>query len=339
MQDFQAIQDLLSSPRRIAITTHQKPDGDAIGSSMALYHYLIAKGHKVQVVSPTHYADFLKWIPGNEQIIVGPEDHDRANWIFEGADLIFCLDFNALSRINEFEKTVKEASGKKIMIDHHMDPAGFHDLAYHDDTASSTAEMVYRLIGELGDHDVLDTAMAKAIYMGVLTDTGSFRFTNTSPAVHRMVAHLMEVGVDVNEVYEQIYNQSSVGRLKFIGHCLSQCLTVLPELKTAYFKVPREVFKEYNIRLGDTEGLVNYALSIKDINLAVLMTQQDDLTKLSFRSRNHVSAAALAENFNGGGHFYAAGGRLQASPDDTEAKLLELLNQYKEDLAGKSPVG
>lgn len=329
MHDIDKIREYLSTPRRIAITTHAKPDGDAIGSSMGLYHYLVRKGHRVDVVTPTVYADFLKWLPDNDKILVGPEDPDRAKWIFEGADLIFCLDFNALSRINEFEKPVADAPGEKILIDHHLDPQPFHAAAYWDVQASSTAELIYRLIGELGDHDLLDLPMAQAIYMGVLTDTGSFRFSNTSPAVHRMVAHLMEVGVDVTATHEAIFNQGTVSRLQFLGHCLSECLTVLPELKTAYFKVPKAVFRKYNVRTGDTEGLVNYALSIKDINLAVLMTQHDDLTKLSFRSRANVSSAALAEQFNGGGHFYAAGGRIQATPDDTEKQLLDLLEQHK----------
>lgn len=332
MHDIDSIRELLQTTRRIAITTHAKPDGDAIGSSMALYHYLRKKGHKVDVVTPTVYADFLKWLPDNDKVLVGPEDPDRAGWIFEGADIIFCLDFNGLSRINDLERPVKDAMGKRVMIDHHLDPQPFFDLAYWDPQASSTAELVYRLIGELGDHEHIDLPIAQAIYMGVLTDTGSFRFSNTSPAVHRMVAHLMEIGVDVNEIYDSIFNQGTVTRLQFLGHCLSECLTILPELKTAYFKVPREVFRKYNVRVGDTEGLVNYALSIRDINLAVLMTQQDDLTKLSFRSRGTVSSAALAEQFNGGGHFYAAGGRLQATPEDTEKKLLELLEASKEQL-------
>ncbi len=329
MQHTEAIRELLSSPQRVAITTHQKPDGDAIGSSMALYHYLNQQGHRVEVVVPTEYAGFLKWLPDNDKVLVGPRDADRANWIFEGADVIFCLDFNSLNRINEFEKPVQDSMGKKVMIDHHMDPRPFYDLAYWDETASSTAELIYRLIGELGDLDRLSLPTAQSIYMGVMTDTGSFRFSNTSPAVHRMVAHLIEVGVDVNAAYDNIFNQASENRLRFLGHCLSERLTVLPELKTAYFKLSREVFRQFNVKTGDTEGLVNYALSLKDINLAVLLSQQDDMTKLSFRSRNEVSAAALAEQFNGGGHFYAAGGRIQASPDDTEKKLLDLLEQTK----------
>lgn len=325
MEHTEALKELLSMQRRIAITTHQKPDGDAIGSSMALYRYLIKKGHRVDVVTPTDYAEFLKWLSDNQKVLVGPHDADRANWIFEGADVIFCLDFNSLNRINEFEKAVRDSDARKVMIDHHMNPEGFHDLAFWDETASSTAEMVYRLIVDMGDEALLDQALAEALYMGVMTDTGSFRFTNTSPAVHRMVAHLIELGVDVNAAYEAIFNNGSVDRLRFLGHCFSECLSVHPQYQTAYFKVSKEVFRKFNVRMGDTEGLVNYALGIKGITLAVLISEQDDITKMSFRSRADVSAAALAEKFGGGGHFYAAGGRTQASIDETEKQLLEIL--------------
>jgi len=330
MQQIDDLKPLLSESRRIAITTHQKPDGDAIGASMALYHYLTKKGHRVDVVSPTEYADFLKWLVDNDKVLVGPQDPDRANWIFEGADLIFCLDFNALHRINEFEKSVRAAEGTKIMIDHHMDPEGFHDYAFWDDTASSTAEMIYRLIMDHGDGDLIDRPLAEALYMGVMTDTGSFRFTNTSPAVHRMVAHLLEAGVDVSAVHENIFNNGSLDRLRFFGHCFNECLVVRPEYQTGYFKVTKDVFRKFNVRTGDTEGLVNYALSIKGINLAVLISEQDDITKLSFRSRAGVSSQALAEQFGGGGHFYASGGRTKANIDDTEKRLLELLEQQQQ---------
>lgn len=329
MEHIEALKSLLSSPKRIAITTHQKPDGDAIGSSVGLYHYLVKGGHRVQVVSPTDYADFLKWVQGNEKVLIGPNDPDLARWTFDGADLIFCLDFNALQRINEFGPMVRDSDAKKIMIDHHPDPEGFEDIAILDTTASSTAELVYRMIEALGDKNKIDLAAAEALYMGIMTDTGSFRFTNTSPAVHRIVAHLMETGVNVNRIHDLIFSNFSAERFKFLGHCLSNCLYVVPELKTAYLKLDKEVFKQFNVKAGDTEGLVNYALSIKDVNLAIMMTPQDDIIKMSFRSRGEVSASEFAQQFGGGGHFYAAGGKSTASLDDTEKILLEMLENHK----------
>ncbi|TAE59130.1 MAG: bifunctional oligoribonuclease/PAP phosphatase NrnA [Bacteroidetes bacterium] len=322
------LRELLGRPRRIAITTHQKPDADALGSSLGLYHYLTAKGHKVSVVTPTDYPDFLRWIPGSDIVIVGPADPERANWIFDGADIIFCLDFNALGRINEFGKSVKDSEAKKVMIDHHLEPEPFEDIAYVDMTASSTAELIYRLIVELGDEAMLTLPIAEALYAGIMTDTGSFRFTNTSPKVHRVVAHLMEIGVNVNAVYEHIFNTATLDRLRFTGYCLSNCLFVRDDLKTAYVKIEKEVFRQFNVRTGDTEGLVNYALSIKGVQLGVLITAQDDIVKLSFRSRNEVSSAELAKHFGGGGHFYAAGGKSQGPIEEVEKKLLEQIALY-----------
>ncbi|WNJ16120.1 bifunctional oligoribonuclease/PAP phosphatase NrnA [Pontibacter sp. G13] len=332
MKDTVALKELLATPKRIAITTHQKPDGDAMGSSLAMFHFLKKLGHTVKVVAPTDYPDFLKWLPGNSEVVVGPDDIDMAKWTFEGADIIFCLDFNALKRLQDFEHAVMDSMATKVMIDHHMEPEDFADLVFWDDKASSAAEMVYRVIEDLGELDKLDLAMAECIYTGVMTDTGSFRFTNTSPAVHRMVAHLMELGVDVNKAYDEVFCNSSPERFRFIGYCLNNCLHVLPELNTAYIKVDREVFRKFNIRSGDTEGLVNYALNMKGIYLGVLFTVQDDLVKMSFRSRGHVSASEFAGNFDGGGHFYAAGGRSKDTLENTEKRFLELLEAKKTEL-------
>jgi phosphoesterase RecJ-like protein len=324
------LKTLLSTPRRIAITTHQKPDGDAMGSSLGLYHYLLQGGHKVKVVTPTDYPAFLKWMEGDSDVLIGSDDQDMAKWTFEGADLIFCLDFNHLNRINEFESVVRDSDGKKILLDHHLEPEGFEDIGFLDTEASSTAEMVYRLIVALGETDKITQGMAEALYTGVMTDTGSFRFTNTSPAVHRMVAHLIELGADVNKIHDAIYSNSSLDRLRFIGYALTSCLTVLPEYKTAYFKIEKEAFREYNIKSGDTEGLVQYALGITGINVGILMTPQDNIVKFSFRSRNEVSAADLAKEFGGGGHFYAAGGKVVDTLEAAEEQLLAVLEKHKE---------
>lgn len=327
---FEPIQAELSYPRRIAVTMHQKPDGDAIGASLGLFHYLKAKGHKVEVVSVTDYPENLKWMPGTDQVLLAPLDPDKAQWVFEGADLIFCLDFNTLHRLNEFEEVVRDTDGTKIMIDHHIEPEGFHDLAYWDPEASSTAELIYRLITELGDKEMVNADMASPLYAGIMTDTGSFRFTNTSPHVHHIVADLMEAGADNHRIYEHIFNNSSVDRLKFLGYCLSECLHVLPELNTAYIKLDREVFRRFNVKSGDTEGLVNYGLSIKGINLSILLSTQDQMVKLSFRSRGPVPSTTFAKEFGGGGHFYAAGGRTQGTLEEAETKLLGLLETHKE---------
>ncbi|MEO1449171.1 MAG: DHH family phosphoesterase [Bacteroidota bacterium] len=315
-------------PRRVAITTHQRPDGDAIGSSLGLYHFLTGLGHKVSVVTPTDYADFLKWLPGNDHVLVGPDDVDKAKWTFDGADIIFCLDFNALHRIGEFRAVVKDSDAVKVLMDHHLDPEDFAEYKFWDATASSAAEMVFRLIVDMGQGDAISQECAQALYVGLMTDTGSFRFTSTTPAVHQMAAKLLEAGADPNLSYDKIFNQASETRLKLIGHALSNCLHILPELRTAYIKLERPVFKQFNVKTGDTEGLVNYALGMKGIDLAILMTTQDDLVKLSIRSRSGVSSSDFAAHFEGGGHFYAAGGRSKGTVEETETRMLELLKTY-----------
>ncbi|MEM6631168.1 MAG: bifunctional oligoribonuclease/PAP phosphatase NrnA [Bacteroidota bacterium] len=323
---------LAKKPRRIAITTHQKPDGDAMGSSLGLYHYLLKKGHKVQVVAPTDYPQNLKWIEGSESVIIGPDDPDAANWAFLGADVIFCSDFNALHRINEFGEIVRESEAYKVMIDHHLEPEGFEDVRIWDTEASSAAEMVFRMIEAFGDLDELTPEIATALYTGIMTDTGSFRHPNTSPGVHRIVAKLMENEVNVTAIHDDIFGNSSENRLRFLGHCFSECLTILPELRTAYILVAKEVFKKFNIKSGETEGLVNYALEIRGINLGILITENDELVKLSFRSRGGFAANEFAKNFDGGGHFNAAGGKSKLSLAETEEKLVDLLRTNKEKL-------
>ena len=326
------LKEWLKKPRRIAITTHQKPDGDAMGSSLGLYQFLIQQGHKVQVVAPTDYPENLKWIPGTHAVIIGPEDPDAANWAFLGADAIFCLDFNDLKRINEFGEIVKESEAYKVMIDHHLEPQGFDDVRFWDDSASSAAEMVYRMIDSFDARNAITKECATALYTGIMTDTGSFRFPNTSADVHRIVAYFLELGIDIPAVHNEIFGNSSENRLRFLGYCFTECLHVLPDLRTAYIIVGKEIFKKFNIKSGETEGLVNYALEIKGVNLGVLITENDDLVKLSFRSRGEFAANEFAKNFDGGGHFNAAGGKSKDTLKDTETKFVELLKHHKDQL-------
>ncbi|RMG30312.1 MAG: bifunctional oligoribonuclease/PAP phosphatase NrnA [Bacteroidetes bacterium] len=332
MEQISKLKELLHTPKRIAIIAHQKPDGDAIGSSLGLYHYLVQLGHRVKVIMPTDYAENLKELPGTSDIAIGTEDIDSAKWEFESSDLIFCLDFNAIHRVNEFGKPIMESPAVKILIDHHLEPEDFADLTFLDSTASSTAEMVFRIIQAMGDDDKINADMAAGLYAGVMTDTGSFRFSSTTPAVHRMVARLLETGINVTKIHEDIYDNYTENRLRFLGHCFSHCLKVLPEYKTAYMVVDRPIFKKYYIKAGDTEGLVNYALSLKNINFGVLITSNDEMVKLSFRSRGSFAANEFAKHFNGGGHFYAAGGKSKESLEEVEKKFLTLLEQYKDQL-------
>ena len=332
MEQLEILKSWLESPKRIAITTHQKPDGDAIGSSLALHHYLADKGHRSKVIVPTEYSENLKGLEGSDEIMIGPHDQDMAKWTFESADIIFCLDFNSLSRINEYGKVVRLCEGQKVMIDHHLDPDDFADLMIVDSKASSTAEMVFRLIRDLGDDDKINQKIAVALYMGLMTDTGSFRFTTTTPEVHLMAARLMETGINTHAIHEQVYDNYHESRLRFLGHCFSNCLTVLPEYNTAYLVIDKPIFKQFMVKPGDTEGVVNYALGIGKINFAALITAKDDIVKLSFRSRGSFASNEFAKEFNGGGHFYAAGGKSTLSLEDAEKHFVSLLDKYKDKL-------
>ncbi len=332
--DIAEIKERLASPARIVTTTHQRPDGDAMGTSLGLAHFLRRMGHEVTVIAPTDYPPNLKWLPGTEDVIIGPEQPDETVEAIEKADIVFSLDYNDLKRIEPFDKAAANTSGVKIMIDHHMYPKDFYDLAYWDDTASSAAEMVYRLIMEMGKGDLIDLDIATCLYTGVMTDTGSFRFPNTTPAVHQMAAHLMKVGIKASDIQEQVFNNDSEKRLRLIGHCLTNRLEVLPFYHTAYITITKEDVEKFSVGTGDTEGLVNYPLSLQGIRFAVLMIEKDGMVKMSFRSRGNFAANEFAKNFNGGGHFHAAGGRSLESMEDTQKKFLELVTASITELKG-----
>ncbi len=320
----------LSNSKKIVITTHHKPDGDAMGSSLGLYHFLCSMGHEVHVVTPTDYPYFLHWMPGHEEVIDFLVDPTRAALLVEQADWIFCLDFNTLSRINELGELVRASKAKKAMIDHHLEPEGFEDFRYWDTTACAAAEMVYRLIVELELTEHISSDVATCLYTGIMTDSGSFRFPSTTSKVHRIIADLIDAGANNAHIHELIYDTNSESRIKFLGKVLSDRLTVLPEFNTAYITIEKELLKQFNIVTGDTEGIVNYALSIHGIKLAVLIIDRGELRKLSFRSKAEFPANEIAKKyFEGGGHRNAAGGASKDNLNDTLQKLLKVLPEYK----------
>ncbi len=320
----------LSAGKNIVITTHHKPDGDAMGSSLGLYHFLCALGHNVHVITPTDYPYFLHWMPGHPEVINFMENEAKAAELVASADWIFCTDFNNLTRINELGELVRQSKAKKAMIDHHLEPEGFEDFRYWDTTSCAAAELVYRLIVELGHHDKISKEAATCLYTGIMTDTGSFRFASTTASVHRTIADLIELGADNSRIHELIYDTNSENRLKFLGEVLSNRMVVLKEKHTAYISIDADLLKKYDIRTGDTEGVVNYALSIHGVKLAVLVIDRGELRKLSFRSKAEFPANEVAKKyFSGGGHRNAAGGSSVLSLEDTVAKFLEVLPEYE----------
>lgn len=325
MYNFSDIQKRLSTPKKIVITMHQKPDGDAMGSALGLYHYLLQLGHNAVVIAPTDFAFFLKWMPGSGSVMIAPFMPEKSRRFFTNTDIIFCLDFNDLNRLNEFSETVEKSPAYKVMIDHHTFPKDFANFRYCDEKASSTCELIHRFIVEMGHKHLINKEIATNLYTGIMTDTGSFRFDITTPAVHRAVADLMDTGIETHKIHEAIYDSFSEGRLRFWGHCFKECLRVIPEKKAAYFIVSKEEAQGYKIETGDTEGLVNYALGIRGIEFATLIIENPDVIKLSFRSKGDFGVNIFARNFSGGGHFHASGGKSHTTLAETEAKFLALL--------------
>ncbi|MCS6824825.1 MAG: bifunctional oligoribonuclease/PAP phosphatase NrnA [Cytophagaceae bacterium] len=329
MQQAEALKTLIQTTKKSVITTHHKPDADALGSSLALKLYLEKKGHQVHVVSPTDYPEFLYWMPGNDTVLIYEGNQVKANEMAMNADVIFCVDFNALSRINNFSDAVKKSPAKKVMIDHHLQPEDFADIVFSDPSAASTTQILYELIKQLGDEKLIDVNIAECLYAGVMTDTGSFRHSNTNKKVHEMAAALMDVGISSAKIHQLIFDNNSELRLRLLGYSISQKLTVLENKHTAYITLSAEELERYKAKTGDTEGLVNYALSIKGIELAALIVERPDCVRMSFRSRGDFDVNEFArQHFSGGGHKNAAGGCSSASLEDTVKKFVAVLNNY-----------
>ncbi|UII28716.1 bifunctional oligoribonuclease/PAP phosphatase NrnA [Fulvivirga maritima] len=335
MQNLEAFKTLISTPKKVVITTHHKPDADALGSSLGLAEYLNMKGHDATVITPTDYADFLTWMKGNDQVIVYDEGNEEVSCqLIREADIIFCLDFSSLQRINGLGDKVAQAQCAKVLIDHHLEPEDFADFQMWSTEAAATAELIYDLIHLLGDEALINKDIAEALYAGIMTDTGGFKHSNTTRHVFRVCGELVDKGADAAKVSKLVYDTNSLDKLKFLGFALSERLTVMPELNTAYFAISAEDLEQFRSRTGDTEGLVNYALSIEGIKFAALMIDRKDVVKISFRSVGGFSANEFArKHFEGGGHKNAAGGMSGLSLEETVDKFKQLLNEYKNELS------
>jgi phosphoesterase RecJ-like protein len=331
MLDIASLTELLAQPQKIVITTHHKPDGDAMGSSLGLYNYLIQQGHHAKVIAPTDYPQNLSWLPGNGDVIIYTENLKQSAQLIADADIIFCLDFNALSRINDMGILVGESSAIKVMIDHHLEPADFDDYRYWDINACATAQLVYKfIVTELNHPELINKNVAVCLYTGIMTDSASFSLPKTTAEVHRIVAALIEAGADGYHIHEQVYNDSSESRLRFLGMCLSEKLEVLYEYNTAIITVSKQDLEKYNVITGDTEGIVNYALSISGIRLAAFIVERTDMVKLSLRSKGEFPANDICKKyFNGGGHRNAAGGMSNSSFEEVVNQFKLILPEYK----------
>lgn len=334
MKPVEGIFPLLNRNRTTVITTHQKPDADAMGASLALRHLLVQLGHTVTVISPTNWALWVDWMPGCKEVLNYEADKAKADKILDNAEWLFCLDFNALNRTKTMTDKLKQLHCIKILIDHHKEPdTGAFDYGISDPSKSSTCEMIYDLIIGSGYSDKINKEISECIYAGVVGDTGSFRFPSAQPAVHRLVADLKSKGLDHSKIHEALYDNFLENRLRFIGHVLLNRMEVFYEYNTVLISVPKSDLLYYEIKTGDTEGLVNFPQSIRGIKLVAIVIDRDEERKWSFRSKGDFDCNAFARKyFEGGGHFAAAGGRSSDPLDVTVKKFLQAMKENKSQL-------
>ena len=327
------VKDLLRKPRQIAILTHWSPDGDAMGSSLGLYNYLIQKKHKVTVITPNDYPDFLTWMPGNKKVVDALANPKKAATALKKAEVIFTLDFNNLKRLEGLGQLVEQSKAVKILIDHHVQPEDYAQYSHHTTQTSSTCELVYEFICLMGDKKKVNAKIAGCLYTGIMTDTGSFRFPSTSAKTHRVVADLIEAGANNADIHQQVYDGNTESRTRLIGYSLSEKMKLFPELNAAYISLNSDELNRFHYVKGDTEGLVNYPLSIRNIRFSAFIVERDGKVKVSFRSKGDFDVNLFArKHFSGGGHVNAAGGSSDLGLEETLKKLESLLPQYKKQL-------
>lgn len=334
MKPVQELYPLLQTARKVTITTHQKPDADAMGSSLALMHFLKGLGHQVTVISPTNWAGWLNWMPGVKEVVDFELNQEKTQAILDDTDWLFCLDFNIFHRTKNLTPLIAAANCTKILIDHHQEPdtPNFH-YGISDTGKSSTCEMVFDFITDSGYSDQITETIAECLYAGVMADTGSFRFPSAHAGVHKMVAALKERGLKHTQVHEHIYDNFLENRLRFIGHVLMNRMDVSYEYNTALIAISKKDLLRFHIRTGDTDGLVNYPLSIKGIKLAALVIDRDEERKWSFRSKGDFDVNTFArKHFEGGGHFNASGGRSSDSLENTVLRFKEVIKSYHSQL-------
>lgn len=329
MKPIHELYPLLAEPRKVVITTHQKPDPDALGSSLGLYHFLRSFGHEVTVISPTNWATWLNWMEGAATVLDYEANGEKCRTELEKADWLFCLDFNVLSRTKNLTASLEQFKGVRILIDHHQQPqVEAFQYGISNTAKSSTCEMVYDFIVESGHSIRIDRTIAECLYAGVMADTGSFRFNSAHAGVHRMVADLKDRGIDHTRIHENIYDNFLENRLRFMGFVLMNRMEVYYEYNVALIAITKKDLLRFHIKTGDTEGLVNYPLSIQGIRMAGLVIDRDEERKWSFRSKGDVDVNTFARKyFNGGGHFNASGGRssepLEKTVEDFQRAIKE----------------
>ena len=328
-EDILALKELLATPKKIAIIPHKSPDGDAMGSTLALYHFLQKENHHATVISPNDFPNFLAWLPGSENVLIFETNKEISTQTILDAEIVFTLDFNALHRTGEMEHVLNKVTVPMVMIDHHQKPDDYAKYIYSDTAFGSTCEMVYNFITFLGKKEAIDKTIATCIYTGITTDSGSFRFPSTTSKTHRIVADLIDIGINNSEIHNLLFDNNSYNRLQLLGRAL-QNMKVFPELKTSYISLSQKELDEFHYEKGDTEGVVNYGLTIKGIEFAAIFIEHRDenIIKISFRSQGDFDVNQFArEHFNGGGHINAAGGKSYDTLENTIKKFEKIISK------------
>lgn len=334
-EDISQIKRLLSGRKQIVIVPHKGPDGDALGSTLALKLLLEGKGHHVELIAPNEFPDTLAWMPYQEQVLLYDREPERSNEFIAQADIIFTLDFNHLSRAGEMQEALESAKADFVMIDHHQQPDTYALVTYSDVTMSSTCEMMYYFIEKIGFSEDIGPQIATCLYTGIMTDTGSFRYRSTTSQTHRVIASLIEKGADNTAIHENIYDTNTYSKLRLLGVALKN-MRVVEDLRTAYIVLTQEDLDRHNFKKGDTEGFVNYGLSMHGIVLAAIFIEnkKEEMVRISLRSKGTFSVNEFSRrHFNGGGHTNAAGGRSELPLKQTIEKFLEILPHYKTSLS------
>jgi phosphoesterase RecJ-like protein len=331
MNPYKQIESEILTASHIVITSHKSPDGDSIGSSLGLLHFIEKLGKQATICHPDPAPDFLVWLEGSNGILTMQTHKEQVEAHFQKADLIFCLDYNATDRVGEeMQQLLEKASCKKIIIDHHLNPSGFATITVSDTAVCSTAQLIYELIEQSGHADLLDAKIGTPLYLGILTDTGSFRFPSVQPRTHEVLGKLLQAGVAHHVIHETLNDNNTVGRLRLQGYAMSEKLEIVDAYHVAIISLTEEELKRFNAQKGDTDGLANLALSIKGIRVAVMLSEKEGKIKMSFRSKgneNPVNGLA-AEHFSGGGHANASGGASDLSMNETIGKLKSLVPKY-----------
>lgn len=319
--------------KNIVIIPHENPDGDAVGSSIAFAEILKNSGHQVHIISPNDYPDFLKWFSSEIEITIFEEEKKKAKEYIKNADFLVCLDFNDAKRAARLEKSILQYSKPKLLIDHHPHPTYFCDYTISEPAYSSTAELVFDVVQNIGFEKYINYNAAEALYTGILTDTGSFSHNTSRSNIFKVVSELMKFGINTDHIQSNIFHNFSADRMKLLGFCLNEKMEVFPELRSALISITKDELKKFNFKPGDTEGFVNYPLSINNIVFSALFIEKEGLVKASFRSKGKFPANEFSsKHFNGGGHLNAAGGESKEDFIKTIELFKQLLPHYKHQL-------